>query len=135
MIIRRQHKAWNDKDIAFIRKNFGQMTAAAMSRKMGRTLTSVESQIYKMRVSGVINAPTRSQKINSVNDSQMGVNVDAVKTETLFLIGYGDYPMFYKRQVRDGLAKALKEKDAEWFWDRRDWILARWLHYFAGSMA
>lgn len=135
MIIRRTNKAWNDKDIAFIRKNFGQMTAAAMSRKMGRTLTSVESQIYKMRVSGAILAPIKSKKCQPVGDSQMGVNVDAVKTETLFLIGYGDYPMFYKRQVRDGLAKALKEKDANWFWDRRDWILARWLHYFAGLTA
>lgn len=115
--------------------SYGQITSAAMALELNRSLTSVDSQLYKMRKQGLIEGIEKRRKCQPVSPNQMTVNKDAVMSETLFLVGYGDYPMFYKRLVRDGLSKAMREKSVNWFWDRRDWILNQWLDYFAGVAA
>lgn len=130
-IKRLNSNAWTKKDIAYLTDNYGVMTSCAMAIQLNRTMTSVESQLYKMRKAGVLVGTARELRAKPVSSTQMVINKDAVMSETLFLVGYGDYPMFYKRLVRDGLAKSMKEKNTKWFWDRRDWILSRWLDFFA----
>jgi len=129
-IKRKKSNAWTTKEVDYLVENYGRVTAAALAIELNRSVTSVDGQLYKMRKLGLIEGIVHKKKCQPVSPNQMLVNLDAVKTETLFLIGYGDYPMFYKRLVRDGLAKSVKEKSLKWFWDRREWVLSRWLDFF-----
>ena len=132
-IKRNPTRGWNAEQIEFLTLNYGRKTAATMARELDRSLTSVDSQLYKMRKQGLITPIVQQQKCQPVTTNQKAVNRDAVQSETLFLIGYGDYPMFYKKRVRDGLEKAMKDKNLNWFWDRRDWTLSRWLEFFSAA--
>ena len=122
---------WTNDELDFIIENHGRMTNRTMANHLGRSINGISQKIALFRKAGIIEDDrVPHPKASAVSAPQMVANREAVESETLFLLGFGDYPKQYQWRVINGLRKALKERTDQWFWERREWKLSTWLGYF-----
>lgn len=130
MLLTRQFNTWSDEEIGFLFANYQHMTSISMARHLERTPQAVESRLSILRKAGII-APAKKQRPKKdVSSSQMKMNKEAVQSEVLFLLDFGDYSDAFRRRVKAGLAEHLLREPPEWFWARREWKLSAWMNYF-----
>ena len=126
----RQFSQWNDEELGFLFANYRHMTSTTMARHLERTPQAVESRLTILRRAGLIEPAKKTRIKKDVSSSQMRMNKDAVQSEVLFLIDFGDYTDVYRRRVKAGLSEHLLRESPEWFWVRREWKLSKWMTYF-----
>lgn len=128
-------RPWSADEITYLITNHTQMTKREIAIYLGRGLGAIEHKLGQLREMGDAPRGKGKKKSKPVSADQMAAIRDAVDTETLFLIGYGEYPETYRWRVRQGLKRTLRTEDDAWFWARREWRLQRWLDYFYGVQA
>lgn len=121
---------WTDEEIVFLIANHEDMTSQAIGSSLGRSKSSVDTRISILRRHGVMPKVVKARLRKDVTTAQMQSNKDAVRSEVLFLLDFGDYAPRWRAKVKAGLAKHYMKEDLKWFWDRREWKLSQWMEFF-----
>jgi hypothetical protein len=120
--------SWTEEENLFLIENFNLLSNPEIGVQLGRSTTAVSSRVCILRKQGRLKKGSGSTELRrDATRDQMQSNKDAVRSEVTFLVEYGDYRPEYRSAVKAGLARILLRHDNEWFWERREWPLRKWL--------